>query len=79
MHRAHASVLDQMERMEYLLFWNGRWVSVDTFEFGIGAVGASRPLAITSGPTRLSDTNLTRRGSCVQDRIILPAPTGITC
>jgi hypothetical protein len=64
MHRARASILDGMNRDERLLFWNGRWVPVDTVQFGIGAVGASWALAITSGPWRLSDTDLTELGSC---------------
>ena len=71
-------MLNGLHGNKRLLFWDGRWIAVDTFEFGIGAVGATRTLAITPGPTRLSDTDLTERGSCTGS-IILPAPTGITC
>ena len=67
-------------RSEGLLFRNTCGISVDAFEFGIGAVGASRPLAIAPGPTRMSDTELTELGSVVDGvAFVLPTPTGVTC
>jgi len=68
MCRAGASILNGvngLSRSGGLLFWNTGWIPVDAFEFGICAVGASWPLAITAGPTRMSDTELTEPGTDV--------------
>ena len=63
---AGASIFNRvngLNRSGCLLFWNTGRVPVYAFEFGICAVGASWPLAITAGPTRMSDTELTEPGT----------------
>jgi hypothetical protein len=54
---------NRLQTKTCLLFWHARWCSIDTVQFGIGAVSARRSLAITARPGRLlSDTALVFTG-----------------